>query len=389
LVNLDSWLVSWGAPFHILVTSGAQSGFLPKLRISLGHEMNPKRTPDFPTYLDMDLSSKCNLRCSFCHLSYFKVKDPTQVTYAQFKEWVAPFLGNLKSITLFSKYEPLICRDFIPIFNLIADQGIETYFSSNGILLNDAVIEAIVGRLTYLTVSVTGFTRESYRRCMGSDSLAVVDGNLSRLVAAKRARGTKYPLLRISTVGMLDIIGELPLAVDFARRHEAEEGIQLTSLIAYDKDMAERMPLRDPESFMTAARAAQGYAEQQGVRLILQSGDIGENQEATREIGHRPCYIPWQRLSIQPNGDVYPCPVAYKPIGNLHDGDLKEIWESEALGGFRNGVNDLGNMNEDCRNCTHCRHKSIVRKDGNDFTETENYIGGMTRKRTDGTPDPI
>ena len=341
----------------------------------------PSLATNRPWHLDLDLSSKCNLRCTFCHLTYFKVKDPTQLSFADFEQHIAPLLPNLKSITLFSKYEPLICADFIEIFNKIQEYNIETYFSSNAILLSDKIIQAIVGRLTFLTVSITGFTPEAYKKHMGSDALPKVLENLRRLVAAKRAMGTEFPKLRLSTVGMLETVEHLTGAVDLAHELVFEEGIQVTSLIAYDDAMLTQMPLQDPERFMAAAQTAQRYAQEKGVKLVLQSGDMEVNEKDTQEMGHRPCYLPWQRLSVQPNGDVYPCPVAYKPIGNFNTDSLDEIWAGSALQEFRAGVNDPDRMNADCRDCTHCRHKSVTRKDGNDFSKTKTYIGSMVRKK--------
>lgn len=332
------------------------------------------------THIDVDLSSKCNLRCSFCHLSYFDVKDPTQLTFEDFDRVIGPLLPTLRSITLFSKYEPLVCRDFVKIFNKISQYDIETYFSTNAVLFTEESIAAVVGRLKWLTVSVTGFNRQDYQRHMGSDKLEAVAANLRAINALKRQKQTRFPILRISTVGMLDTLQDLPQAVDFAKEHEAEEGVQVTSLIAYGQEMVGRMPLSAPERFIALTKDALSYAREQGVRLVLQSGSLEENRAETGDVGHRPCYLPWRRLSIQPNGDVYPCPVAYKPIGDFRTESLSEIWNGEALAGFRAGVNDPARMNEDCRTCTHCRHKSILSPEANDYSQASVFIGGMTRK---------
>ena len=72
----------------------------------------------FPTHLDIDLSTKCNLRCRFCHLSFYKPKSWTQLNLDQFVK-LDPLLRNLKSISLFSKFEVLTCRDFLKIFDII------------------------------------------------------------------------------------------------------------------------------------------------------------------------------------------------------------------------------------------------------------------------------
>ena len=39
---------------------------------------------EYPTHIDIDLSTKCNLRCRFCHLSYYKPKSWTQLSLEQF-----------------------------------------------------------------------------------------------------------------------------------------------------------------------------------------------------------------------------------------------------------------------------------------------------------------
>ena len=138
------------------------------------------RASSLPTHLDVDLSAKCNLRCGFCHLSYFTPKDRgQQIAVEDFDSHIAPLLPHLKSLTLFSKYEVLTCRDFSAIFTRITEHDLETYFSTNGLLLNDDVIKTIVGKLTYLTVSATGFTRERYHHYMRSDFLIKRDSFFS------------------------------------------------------------------------------------------------------------------------------------------------------------------------------------------------------------------
>ena len=126
--------------------------------------------PDFPRHIDIDLSTKCNLRCRFCHLSYFKPKSWTQMSLSQFEK-LLPLLPHLDSISLFSKYEVLTCRDFSEIFDLIASYNIQTYFSTNGLLINHDVINTIVGKLTYPNSFCIRFTDAKYEKNMAWESL--------------------------------------------------------------------------------------------------------------------------------------------------------------------------------------------------------------------------
>ncbi|MAF80546.1 hypothetical protein CL628_00880 [bacterium] len=233
---------------------------------------------EFPKHIDIDLSNRCNLRCRFCFLVSHKPEKWQQLSYDQFLK-VTPLLENAKDISLFSKYEPLTCRDFIPIFNKVCEYDIETYFSTNGILLNDDIIDALVGRLTYLTVSVTGFTRESYTKNMSQDKLETVCENLVKLNAAKKVANTEYPKLRITFVGMLDMLDELCQSVDFAVKFEASEGVRMTYFKSYDENMNQYLPLNEPETVAAAVAEASAYAQSLG-----QLGTGGENHRR----GYRP-----------------------------------------------------------------------------------------------------
>ncbi|MBF0285670.1 MAG: radical SAM protein [Magnetococcales bacterium] len=336
--------------------------------------------PDFPTLLDIDLSSSCNLRCSFCHLSHFDPRQPGQVSLEQFDRWLGPHLARLQSLTLFSKFEPTTCRDLVPILRRVNAHGLEIYFSTNGLKMSDELLAEMVGRVRFLTLSVTGFDAAAYRRHMGVEGLERVEGNLRRLRDEKKRRGTELPILRLSTVAMSDTFAELTRAVDFAHRHEMAAGVQVTSLIAHHATMVPQMPMMQPEAFLAAARVARDHARALGIPFVLQSGELDDNDRETRELGHRPCRLPWQRLSLQPNGEVYPCPVSYTPVGHLEREDLAAIWRGEPLARFRLGVNDEARMNPECRVCTHCRTKSVRRRESNDFSQAELSYAGMTRK---------
>jgi radical SAM protein with 4Fe4S-binding SPASM domain len=339
--------------------------------------------PDFqalevPNHVDIDLSSQCNLRCRFCHLNFFAPPESTSLTYEQFLH-LEPLLPHLESMTLFGKYEPLVCKDFLKIFDKICEYPIESYFSTNGIKLTRDIAESLVGRLKYLTVSITGFTPETYKRSMGARQLDRVKENLRVLNELKKAQGTELPILRISTVAMQDTLDEIKLALDFVKEFDATEGLQVTSFKAHADHLTHLMPLADIERYREFCRTAYAYADEIGVKCDLQSGDVESNEQQTSDLGHRYCDMPWHRLSLQANGDVFSCPVSYEPIGNFLETPIFDIWRGEVLAKFRKGVNDPENMNDDCKNCTHCRHRSLLNPEANDFSQAERYIAGMTR----------
>jgi radical SAM protein with 4Fe4S-binding SPASM domain len=215
---------------------------------------------------------------------------------------------------------------------------------------------------------------------MGVDKFNLLKTNLAYLNKRKKELNTPYPKLRISTVGLLDMIDELKLSINFAEEFHAIEGIQVTSFKSFSSELNDLMPLNDRDYFTKVTNDAINYAKEKNIKFVLQSEGFIENIEESKELGHKNCTMPWYRLSIQSNGDVYPCPVSYRAIGNIFKDDIIEIWNSKNMVDFRSGVNSIDEMNDDCKNCTHCRHRSTINKDTNDFSKKNTYISGMTRK---------
>ena len=98
--------------------------------------------------------------------------------------------------------------------------------------------------------------------------------------------------------------------------------------------MSEEIELTDRDAREAAAKAAE-YAASLGIKFDLQGGTIDEIEAATAALGHKMCDMPWRRLSLQPNGDVYPCPLSYQPVGNFFEERLEDIWTGPRLAAFR------------------------------------------------------
>lgn len=332
--------------------------------------------------LDVDLSTKCNLRCRFCHLSEYVPRENAQFSIERFRHLLDTAPVSLKRLILFSKYEALTCRDFIPIFRLIKDRKFEeVYFSTNGILLTDEIIEEIVGHLTFLTISVTGFDRNEYLRNMSADRLETVERNIQKINDLKRLKATELPKLRISVVGMQDTVETFKDAVDFAVRFRISEGVQVSYFNSHRDDMDKLMPASDMDRFMRFYDEARAYADLMGVRLELQGGTPDQiDANVLPDLNHIYCALPFNRLSVQPDLNVYPCPVAYEPVGTLSTESLREIWEGPRLAKFRQGVNSVGKQNRECRECSYCRVKSPTSSAGNRLSEKQILWAGMKRK---------
>ena len=143
--------------------------------------------------------------------------------------------------------------------------------------------------------------------------------------------------------------------------------------------MVPLMPLNNPEIFQKSVEEAKNHAKKLGVPFDQQGGTIEENKEETKVLGHKFCNLPWTRLSIQPDGNAYPCPLSTVIIGNIFEEKVEDIWNGSKLAEFRRGVNSINKPNNDCKFCTHCRHRNNLDRAANDFSKKNEYVAGMKR----------
>jgi radical SAM protein with 4Fe4S-binding SPASM domain len=94
------------------------------------------------------------------------------------------------------------------------------------------------------------------------------------------------------------------------------------------------------------------------------------------------CVLPWIHIYANPNGDVLPCCVASKKVGNLHESTIIEIWNSEEYKKLRRMM--LNNQRpEHCSDCYLVEDRGIVSKRQNDYRNLNHLVDA----NIDDSPD--
>jgi radical SAM protein with 4Fe4S-binding SPASM domain len=100
------------------------------------------------------------------------------------------------------------------------------------------------------------------------------------------------------------------------------------------------------------------------------------------------CMAPWTHLSVQPDGEVYPCCAITTPLGSLHETTLRALWNSEALRAMR--VNMLADA--PVAACARCR---AIEARGFDSMRTNfnrrgaHHFAKVSATEADGTFEPF
>ncbi len=285
----------------------------------------------------LELTKACNQKCKHC---YLKVRPPRPFyTYKNnilsLQDWNS-FLERLRDINVveltITGGEPLIHPNFFDIIDTVRQVGFALSMNTNGLLLNDKVIEKLLDTpLINLSVSLYSHLPDIHDKITGvTGSHSTTFKNINKAIKAGIPVIMNCPIMTLNQDTISDTIAfafdrKIPLLCD-AQLIDGEN---------------ERNFLR-VQSFRKVAE------------WIKASRDIPENQKYNRtrkELLFDPvCEAGSSSLAITENGDVIPCVSFRKILGNILNNDILKIYNNndffKEIRKFR-----LGQLN-DCLSCS-------------------------------------
>lgn len=170
--------------------------------------------PAHPLEVFIEISNVCDLNCVMC--AEFSAINPERTTklrstrrgFLKETEIVArldPILRHCLAVHCSGFGEATIHPDFKAIIERVSTYQVMVDFITNGMQLagelGDFIVEQGVHRVM---ISLSGASAEVYEKLyVGGDFKRVLAG-IRRVAAAKRARGTRYPLIEINSLGFRD-----------------------------------------------------------------------------------------------------------------------------------------------------------------------------------------
>jgi hypothetical protein len=196
----------------------------------LEYESGGVRLRSLPPEVHLSLTDACNIECGFCTYTH---EHALGGAVALDDIEGLGFLGSLHTLRLSSGLgEPTMVRDLPRIVRHLqrTHPHLRLNFFTNGLALGrQELVDALVGRVTWINVSLNAATRESWRDICGTDGFDRLCGSVAALRDAKRAAGSVHPLLYGSAVVTRRVVGELPRLPALCR----ELGIDRLTLIPF------------------------------------------------------------------------------------------------------------------------------------------------------------
>ena len=273
---------------------------------------------DFPPCLQIEPTSICNYRCTFCYQvdEEFTKKSNGMMgvmTLDLFQRIIDQAEGRCEAVPLASRGEPLICPDIEAMLRYAGGKFLALKLNTNAWFLDEKLCHAILeSEVSTVVFSADAASEPLYSRMRVNGNLERVYDNIKRF---REIRERYYPKARVVT----RVSGvKVPGAEEFEEMEKFWGG------------------LVDQVAFVKYNPWENAYDQS--------VNDIKE-----------PCSDLWRRMFVWWDGKVNPCDVDFKShlcIGNVKSDSLSNLWKSSKYMSLRGSHRKKNRVQ--CEPCVRC-----------------------------------
>lgn len=298
----------------------------------------------YPRDMIITLTNKCNLNCVMC----FANESNFEINNRAFDE-IKKILPYLK-IVRWMGGEVFLYNKFNILFEEANKYSIKQEIITNGLLLNKAFIDKIVSNNVDLALSIDGITKEIYEKIRINGKFEKLLENLQYL-KEKREKEKNKTFIRLNVVILKYNFFQIADFIEFCKKYSINM-IEFTPMIRdiRNKDLDIFIGDIDKNIINEVNRQvsiAQQKAKEYGIILnnYLPNTDfIEKTKEEYHTFNFKSgeeslyCHIPWKKLFISSNGNVYPNCFCSIPIGNINEVSLFELWNNSKMQEYRSRI---------------------------------------------------
>ena len=308
----------------------------------------------FPTILQVEPTNRCNLRCTLCPVAEGLERPAGQMELELFKSLIDQVGEYVFLILLWEWGEPFINPRIYEMIAYAKQRGIKLVTSTNGHLFarKENAEKVVRSGLDTLIFALDGISQETYERYRRDGKLETILQGIRNVVEAKKALGSKTPLINLRFIVMQHNEHEVGQLRELAESLGVDTLTLKTLFPGHGTD-----PTKDGENpFIPSDPRYRrfSYREEDGSRIRVQ---------------RNPCRVLWISPAVHWNGVVCPCSFDVEekvPFGDLKTASFKNIWFGDVLTGMRRRFRDDWNSIPLCSGCSYayeggdCSRDTIV-----------------------------
>lgn len=299
----------------------------------------------------VETTARCNLNCAMCVRQVWR-DPPGAMTWETFQAVVEGLRAfpDLEEFTFGGYGEPLSHPRFPEMVYLAGTLGVKTTVTTNGLLLDEAMAEALIAaRLDTIVVSLDTVHAQAYPQAGATQGVQRVLDNLRVLRERATQQGQSRPSIGLEFVATRGNLDWLPRLSDVAQDLGASF-VLITNLLPHTPELAEEVlydhdkPLPMPTGWSVSVGS---YLQWGTARL-----------PRVKWGAHRYCrFVGTRSLVVGWDGGVSPCyalmhsypyyiygrrkEVTRYVLGKVPEQSLADIWTSDEYVSFRAKVREM------------------------------------------------
>ena len=178
----------------------------------------PARPWGLPTILQVEPTSRCNLRCGICPVTTGLGRSVGDMDLPRFQQLIDELGEYLLLIMFWDWGEPFLNPDAYAMIRYARGAGVKVVCSTNGHVFadRDHARQVVDCGLDVLVFSVDGITQETYQRFRRQGNLETVLQGIRNVVEEKRRAQSNTPLVNFRFIVMKHGEREVPHVRAFA-----------------------------------------------------------------------------------------------------------------------------------------------------------------------------
>lgn len=303
----------------------------------------------YPRYIEVEISTICDLKCPMCEHTYFKDQVQRNITFEEFRHIVDQF-PKLRWINATGEGTAFLNKDYLNMLEYLKKKEVMVflvdYFGKIDEPTGRRLIEMGVDGIY---ISLDAETKKTYERIRVGANFDSVVSNIRRFVELKREYKSVTPELCfryiIQTENLEETPGVLDLISTFGRKSDFGDGshIDFTGLLDFKEIrhlVVNKVEDRIIESIMEKNK-------KYNYNILFQHIDVGSRKNLNPPLDYCLC---WMEPYIMMGGYVLPCCsilmsnqrtfLREHSFGNMFEKHFKDIWYSDRYKEFRAAIND-------------------------------------------------
>jgi len=278
--------------------------------------LKPEKPWGWPTHLQVEPSTLCNLRCAFCPVTTGLNRPTGHMTSDVFKKAIDEMGDYLFLVLLWDWGEPFLNPAIYEMIAYAKQRDIKIVSSTNGHVFakGDHAERLVRSGIDAIIFAVDGISQETYEQYRVCGDLKTVLAGIEKVAAAKHALNSPTPFINFRFLVMKHNEHEAPRLEAFTKSLGVD-ALTLKTLNPYDQGECASIKAEGTKFIpQTPYYQRFEYDKRDGSRIRLK---------------RNPCKRLWNNPVLHWDGKISPCTFDSNDryvLGDLACQDFKEIW---------------------------------------------------------------